>query len=355
MRVLLLFGFSLLAALPLQAQSFNSPESVEYDARRHRWLVSQNGSNRLNTYHPATGTLALFSTSISSGPHGLATIGDTLYACDGGRIRGFDLATGTEVFNVNLNGTFLNGLTSDGRAYLFATDFSTKKIFRVNTRTGSFNQMATTTRTPNGIYYDGAHRRCVFVTWGNGAAIQALSLTDSTVSTLANTSLGNIDGITRDPAGNWYVAAWSTNALHRFDSTFTAAPVNVMGGLSNPADISINASGDSIAIPNAGSANNVVFFTQTVTGSPQTVNVALLPLQCWPNPALSYCFISLDADLPGALLVLRDAAGREVQRQPLTGKRARLERGSLPQGFYTVALYDAQQQLRASQKVAFVE
>ena len=355
MRFLLLAVFAV-AAHAGHAQSFSSPESVEYDALRHRWLVSQNGSNRLNTYNPATGALALFSAAITSGPHGLATIGDTLYACDGGWLRGFALATGTEVFTANLNASFLNGLASDGRRYLFATDFSTKKVYRVDAVTGSFHVLATTVRTPNGIYYDGARRRCVFVTWGSGALVQALSLTDSTVSTLATTTLSNIDGITRDAAGQWYVSAWGTNALHRFDSAFAAAPTLVRGNLSNPADIASNTAGDSIAIPNAGSANNVVFYSPAPLGVAPAAAPALLPLTCWPNPATTGCTVTLATALPGAVLWLRDGAGRVVGRQPLApGRPARFERGTLPAGFYTVALYDAHHQLRARQKVAFVD
>lgn len=358
MRSTLLLCLGLLTAAPLCAQTFNSPESVEYDALRRRWLVSQNGANRIDVYRPgATPALTpLVSTGITSGPHGLATIGDTLYACDGGRIKGYNLATGAQVFNVNLSASFLNGLTSDGGHYLFATDFSGKKIFRVNTATGAFNLMATTTKTPNGIYYDGAHQRLVFVTWGSAAAVQALSLTDSTVSTLRTTSLSNIDGITRDHEGRWYVAAWGNNGLHQLDSGFTQAPVSVRTGLNSPADIAINAAGDSIAIPNSGGAGNVVFYVVPgiPTGVAADVN-PLLPMGCYPNPAATHCLVSLEAALPGATLVLRDTAGRTVREQPLTGTQARLERGTLPDGFYFVSLYDARRQLRAVQKVAFFD
>ena len=352
MRFLFLAGCTL-AALAGHAQTFSAPESVAYDGARHRWLVSQNGVNRIDAYRPGAGGLTTFATGLSSGPHGLEVLGDTLYACDGGHVRGFALASGAAVFDVNLGGSFLNGLTTDGTRYLFATDFSARRIYRVDARTGAFNLLTTTVRIPNGIAYDGANNRLVLVTWGNNAPVQAISLADSTVSTLRTTSLSNCDGITRDPAGNWYVTAWGTNALHRFDSAFAAPPVQVRSGLSNPADIEANAAGDSIAIPNAGGANNVVFFTGTLTGlmPPAT----LQPLRCWPNPAADQCTVQTEPPGPGATLVLRDAAGRLVRRQPLAGARTVVMRAGLPAGFYHVAVYDAAQRLRAAQKIAFVD
>lgn len=341
-----------LAVLPLRAQTFSSPESVAYDAAHHRWLVSQNGANRIDSYQPGAGGLSSFTTNITSGPNGLEVLGDTVYACDGGRLRGFALATGAPTLNLNLNASFLNGLTSDGARYLFATDFSTKRIYRIDPRAGTFNLLASPTRTPNGIAYDGANNRLLFVTWGSNAAVQAVSLADSTISTVRATTLGNLDGIARDPAGNWYVTAWSTNALHRFDSAFSAAPVQVMSGLSSPADIEANATGDSIAIPNAGSGNSVVFFTGTITGliSPAAT---LQPLRCWPNPAATECLVLTEPPGPDATLALFDATGQLVRRQLLTGARTVVLRAGLPTGFYQLVLYDGQQRRRAAQKIVF--
>ena len=50
-------------------------------------------------------------------------------------------------------------------------------------------------KTPNGILYDSAYNRCVFVTWGTGAAIQQIDLATNAISTLKTTTLGNIDGL----------------------------------------------------------------------------------------------------------------------------------------------------------------
>jgi Secretion system C-terminal sorting domain len=321
------------------AQSFNSPESVEYDDVYQRWLVGNNGSGDIVSYYPQSNTTIPFASGLTSGPHGIEILGNTAYVCDGARIKGFDLATGTQNFNLNLGASFLNGLTSDGSTYLFATDFSAKKIYRINTVSSTYNLMATTIKTPNGIYYDGANNRCVFVTWGSSAPIQAMSMLDSTISTLLATTLSNCDGITRDNAGFWYVTAWGTNALHRVDPTFSAAPVNVMSGLTGPADIDINTAGDSIGIPNSGNANNVVFYTGITTATDPTYCGPIYQLNAMPNPANHTTTITTREYYSTGTIEIMDATGRLVRKENFYGNYFTLDISGLSSGVYMLRLY----------------
>jgi hypothetical protein len=260
-------------------------------------------------------------------------MGDTLYACDGASIKGFDLTTGTQVVNMNLGATFLNGLTSDGSQYLFATDFSAKKIYRVCPSAGTFNIMCSTTYSPNGIIYDGANNRCVFVNWGTNARVQAMSLADSTVSNLYTTTTSNIDGITRDAAGYWYISTWGGNALRRFDPAFSAAPTSVMTGLSNPADIDINAAGDSIGIPNSGNANNVVFYTNITTTIEEP---SLVETTVFPVPSSGNVNVNFATPVNNLNAELYDLTGKLISSEKYSGSQYVVERNGLSSGNYIV-------------------
>lgn len=242
-------------------QSFNSPESVDYDAPRNRWIVGQNGSGQLHILNAQTMGLTTLVTGIPSGPHGVECVGDTVFCCDGATIKGYSLLNGSQVSNLNLGATFLNGLTWDGGDFLYATDFSAKKIFKYQISTGTYTAVVSgLSKSPNGIIYDGDNNRCVFVNWGTNAPIMAMDLTTYNTSTLMNTTLSNCDGITKDPCGNWYVSAWGGNKLVKINPDFSGIPTTVLSGLSSPADIDINTSGDTIAIPNSGSGNNVSLY-----------------------------------------------------------------------------------------------
>jgi hypothetical protein len=260
-------------------------------------------------------------------------MGDTLYACDGASIKGFDLTTGAQVVNMNLGAQFLNGLTSDGSQYLFATDFSAKKIYRVCPSAGTFNIMCSTTYTPNGIIYDGANNRCVFVNWGTNARVQAMSLADSSVSTLYTTTTSNIDGITRDAAGYWYITTWGGNALRRFDPAFSAAPVSVMTGLSSPADIDINAAGDSIGIPNSGNANNVVFYTNITTTVEEP---SLVETTVFPVPSTGNVNVQFASPVTNVNAELYDLSGKLISKEQYSGSQYVVERNGLSAGTYIV-------------------
>lgn len=330
---LTLFGF--LALTALSAQSFNAPESVEFDGANHRWLVGNNGAGTVSSDYPNSALAVPFSTGnpMTTGPHGIEILNGVLYCCDGAYIKGYDLATGNSVFNLNLGATFLNGLTSDGTTYLFATDFSGKKIYRINPAANAFNLMTSTIKTPNGIIYDAANNRCVFVTWGSNAPIQAMSLADSTISTMTTTTLSNCDGITRDLAGYWYVTAWGNNSLNRFTPSFTT-PTVVMSGLSSPADISINTNGDSIGIPNSG-GTTVVFYTNITTS---IFAHEQNPISIYPNPANDRLRINFATELTEATVQLFDAQGKCVRAFEMNGFELEMETSTLENGFYILSV-----------------
>ena len=108
------FYSQIIAFLSLQtfAQVFNSPESVEYDAARDRYIVSNTGGNNLLSVVPGSAP-TLFKSGVTS-PYGMVIIGDTVFVCaQSGYIKAYDLTNGNMISNINLGGTFLNGICTD--------------------------------------------------------------------------------------------------------------------------------------------------------------------------------------------------------------------------------------------------
>lgn len=297
-------------ALPIFAQSYDGPESVEYDPAGNRYFISNAGNSEILVRNSA-GVLSVF-TSLPSSPHGLHIAGTTLYVCDGGSVKGYDLGSGVQVMNINVGGTFLNGLTGDGGNNLFATDFTAKKIYRIDIVSQSYNifvpQMS---KSPNGIIYDGANSRLIFVCWGSNAPIYQVLLADSSLSQITTTTLSNCDGITRDCNGNYYVSAWGTSALHKFNNTFTGGPTTFTTGLSSPADICYNISGDTIAIPNSG--NNTVTFVYTNCIGAGVDELEGININAHPNPANEETVISYSLSSASVVKIeLVDIAGKAI-------------------------------------------
>jgi hypothetical protein len=334
----------------LFAQTFNSPESVEYDGPHHRWIVGNNGAGTVSSFYPQASSVVPFSTgaAMTTGPHGIEILNGVVYCCDGANIKGYDITTGSPVFNLNCGATFLNGITSDGVSTLFATDFSAKKIYRIVPANNHYNIMASLAKTPNGILYDGANNRCVFVTWNANAPIQAISLIDSTVTTLTTTTYTSFDGVTRDQAGYWYASCWGNNSLIRWSPSFTS-PTVVMTGLNSPADIVINTAGDSIAIPNSG-GTTVVFYTNITTG------ISLLAennFSLFPNPSSDNCTITLTEPQINSEAVLFDATGRVVRRIRFNGKIVVIEKAELEAGIYVLNIVNENGSVSSKGKIVF--
>ena len=204
------------------AQSYNSPESIEFDYANNRWLIANNSGNNILARNSATGAVTVFA-PCSGGPHGIEIVNDTLYVNAGGSIKLFNLNNGAAIATIAMGATFLNGLTHDN-TYLYSTDFSAKKIYRVNIATRAFSVFVNATggtSSPNGIIYDAANNRCVFVGWGASAPIKAVDVTTGAVTTIITSTLGNCDGITMDGAGNYYISSWTGNKITRFNIHFS--------------------------------------------------------------------------------------------------------------------------------------
>ena len=333
MKYLLLIAL-LFPAVHTFSQSYSGPESAEYDALHGRWLIANTTSHEVIA-RDSFATLSVFVGGLGSGPYGIEIVGDTLFCCCGSSIKGYLLSNASQVFNLNVGATFLNGLTHDNAGNLFATDFSAKKIFKINIATQAFSAVATAlVQSPNGIVFDGDNNRCVFVNWGSSAPVKAIDLTTFAVSTIIPTSLSNCDDITRDSQGRYYISNWGAQSVVRYDSAFAGSPTTVVTGLSNPADIYFNILDDTLAIPNAG--NNTVRFSgiSPVVGVHETEFIKTLYL--FPNPAANEVTIHHQANIDIEEVIIYDVTGMTVGVPELIQRSQAfsVNISSLPDGMY---------------------
>jgi hypothetical protein len=201
----------------------------------------------------------------------------------------------------------LNGLTHDSN-YLYATDFGTNKIYRVNIATRAWSIFVVSTggavgsQQPNGILYDASNNRCVIVSWGSSAPIKAMDVTTGAISTILTSTLTSCDGITQDPAGNYYISSWGGNKITRYTSTFTS-PTTVVTGLTSPAEIFYNVLTDTLGVTNTGSLNNTqYYYFGTAIGINEIAN-SNFNLTVSPNPAEERTEINYELIADGKLSI----------------------------------------------------
>lgn len=266
---------------------YQGPESVEYDPIGDRYLVSNTGSQRIKQ-RAADGTVTDFTGALPAAPYGLEILGDVVYACMGGGVRGFSLANGEQVSSIALNAGFANGITTDGE-YLYVTDFhnSQRRIFKVDPGAGTSSILAASLPgQPNGIVHVPGTDQLLVAFWGNPAAVRAYHRESGALLGEVTTNVGNIDGINIDCEGRVLIASWSPARISRF--TWGSTPVfeNLgVPGLSNPADIDYDAVHHRVCIPNSG--NHTVTLFDLACTSTDMDESAWTPTQrrISPNPA----------------------------------------------------------------------
>lgn len=335
--------FLLLTALPCAAQ-YNGPESVEYDPVGDRYFVSNTAASVIRVRSQA-GDVSDF-VSVSPAPYGLEIMGDVLYACSGGSVKGYSLATGAQVFNRSLGGSFLNGITTDGQ-YLYVTDFPTsaQRIYKVDPVANTHATLvANTGGQPNGIVWDPVGNRLVVVFWGANAPIKSYDRdTGASATLVANTGLTQIDGVTIDCLGRFLVASWSPDRITQYEPTFSAPGVDLaVPGLSNPADIDFDAVNHRVCIPNSGSNTVTLFDIDCALGVDQGGQEGAL--KAVPNPTLGLVRIepALQRDEPYLLL---DARGLLVGGGTIR-QGAMMDISRIPAGLYTIEFTRLKQRIR---------
>ena len=306
---------------PIYSQTLNNIESVEYDPVNDQFLIS-NGSNIIAQNYPEE-SLAVFGNARAS--HGMEIINNTLYTIDGTYIRGYSLIDGSTELNINISGAqFLNGLTSDSAGLLYATDFSKQEILKIDvtdTANPSIEVIINNTQTtPNGIHLDKENNRLIYVSWGSNAAIRAVDLSDYSISILANTDYGNMDGIATDIDNNYYISTWSPPRIIKFDPDFMNAPIEIEtpGVLNNPADITIAKDRGLLAIPHYPQSGDEVMYVELneVIGV-SADNLSMydqLSLSISPNPVKSTAKLNFTLKVTSAVeITLVDIEGNIIQ------------------------------------------
>jgi hypothetical protein len=331
MRKIASLLFLSISSISINAQSLTNVESVEYDPINNRYLASDDGTSIVAI--APNGALSHFGTGLTA-DYGMEVVGNTLFAITGTRVKGYDLTTATQVMDLNIPGaSFLNGLGSDGGNRLWASAFNGYDIYEIDITSLSaptYSMVADQTdlnnQQPNGIVYDGANNRIVFVNWGANAPIKAMDLTTYAVTTIvANTNLGNIDGIDRDAAGNWYVASWSPARITRYSNDFSSSEIITVAGISNPADICYANETDTLAIP----GNNQVLF---VGFENPTVGIT-------ENAATAALRVIYDAGLPQLKFTLTQAQSVAIDLFDMSGKLVhKAVEGVQSAGAHTVVL-----------------
>lgn len=296
-KIVTLSIFMLLAFFSNAQNLLNNPESVVYDENNNRYLVSNCGNGKIIQID-SNGQQSYFNTELTY-TLGLHIVGDTLFVSSNAGpysgVIGFLLSSAEIVFHVDIQEKqLLNDITSDNSGNLYVTDCDANKIFKVHMGDMTYSTMVNSgLGYPNGILFDEPNNRLLVLNCLlSGMPILAVDLDNLSLTTVVETGISSIDGLTIDNDGNYYFSSWSKDKVYRYDAAFTNPPEVFTSGHTDPADIFYNRLNNVLAVPNF-SADTVEFIPAGSVSVSESPITGQGPIELYPNPfsnELNICF-----------------------------------------------------------------
>jgi len=247
-------------------QSIQNPEAVVLDYEYERWLISNYNQGCIMQLD-LDGNVAYFTETGLDHPRGMKIINGVLYVTVTTELKGFNLATGAVVYSLFIpEEDFLNDIESDDEGHLYMSGTLSSKVHKVYLATSSHSVFANVGYAPNGLLMDKVNNRLLICHWGANAPIKAIDLSDSTVSTIVNTGLSDLDGLARNAKGDIFVSSQGNNAIYRYDPDFINPPELIAGGFNTICDICIEPNSDLLAAADM-MANSIEFRTTQMGGN----------------------------------------------------------------------------------------
>ena len=285
----------------LLSQVFDSPKSIVFDPETGQYFISNASDNKTGgsivSMDPLTHDVSEFVSEGVNSPKGMILLDGILYCNDINTVRGFDLESREQVFEVTVpKAKFLSDICFDGKMF-YVSDLWGDAVFSIDRgsskaelfmRQGGLDH-------PNGLLFDAAKNRLLISSYVANANIQAIDLINNKLYVVSQSPLNHLDGMVFDKDGNCYVSSLSEDVVYKFAPDFKGQPEVFSNWHFGPADIYFNKHAEMLAIPNF--RGNKIDFVELDN---KTIEDQMNPyrISLFPNPSSNAFFISYELDKP---------------------------------------------------------
>lgn len=239
------------------ADLIDGPNGVVFDSLNGRYLVSNWAGSSLVRIG-LDGSRSYYMRNIPNA-HGLEIEGTVLYVTSRNEVLLIDLTSDKVLKRIRVPGSsYLGHITLDGKENVYVSDWSAKRLFKVDVTKQETVVLADTPFTPIGIAYDEKRNGLIVLPLMKAATIKFLSFSKGDLTDIIDAPIDFPDAICRDLQGNYYVSSFSDGVVLRFDSDFASGPVVVSTGHEQPSGLGYNPLSKVIGVTNY-SRNSVDF------------------------------------------------------------------------------------------------
>lgn len=234
----LLFAANVLAADPIwTASGFKTPESVEYDAARDRFYVSninggvseQDGNGSIGLIDGKGGLVAAEWVKGLHSPKGLALHKGKLYVADVKELVVVNVDTGKVIARYEADDSkVLNGISISASGQVFVSDWLGNRIYKLEDGELKVWLSSDDLDSPNGLWVEGndlyvaswgKHPKEDFTTETSGV-LKKISLKTKAIKTIGSAGKPwmNMDGIARYDKKHWLISDFIKGEIYLTDN-----------------------------------------------------------------------------------------------------------------------------------------
>jgi hypothetical protein len=237
---------------------------------------------------------------------------------------------------------YLGHIALDSSHYVYVTDWSAQKLFRINIIEQSSTTLYNFNSMPVGISYEQNNHRLIILTLVDNAPILAYNLNGGNIDTVRNTSINDPDAICRDGNGNYFVTSFSDNIVYRFGNDFLSGPEIISSGHGGPSGIGYNMHDNLIGVTNYNfnSINLIQLKPSEVKPENNVELYNFILFQNYPNPFNPATTIRYKiSSRQYVQLKVYDVLGNEIEtlvneEKPAGNYNVEFDGSELPSGIY---------------------
>jgi hypothetical protein len=241
----------------------DGPTHACYDETNDRYLIASSQNSAIVAID-TEGNQSYYLTGLGAYVFGCFISQDTVFVTDSeGRVRAFDLNSGTHLWTVDIPGAhYTGGMAMDDAGFLFVADNfgEDSKLYKMNPSDQSCETFVGSglPAYTNKLVYDEFHDRLLVIGHETLTPIVAIDPDDASMTPVSAPLPFHKGGITMDTNRNVYVATYYEGAVYMYDPDLSDPPARISDGYSSADGICYDPIHNLLVVPSFG-ANRVDF------------------------------------------------------------------------------------------------